>query len=101
MDKELILKDILLSKIPNDCHWKEMDNLTNCPIEYVLEAMKDFGEKLLVLAAENVTLLDDGVDIGNKFYVEADDHFYSDCTITPHRQSIINTIDQVKLVKTT
>ncbi len=37
-------KEILLSIVPKDCYWEDMDNLTNCPVEYVIEAMKQICE---------------------------------------------------------
>ena len=51
--KEINLEEILLSTVPKDCYWEEMGNLTNCPKEYALDAMKAACKQVLELAAEN------------------------------------------------
>jgi hypothetical protein len=51
--KEINLEEILLLKIPKDCYWEDMGNLTNCPKEYVLSAMKEACNQCLNTAAEN------------------------------------------------
>ena len=35
-------EEILLNIIPKDCYWEEMRNLTNTPINYILEAMEEY-----------------------------------------------------------
>lgn len=67
--KEINLEEILLSKIPKDCYWEEMGNLTNCPKEYVLSAMKEACNQCLVLAAENAALTLTTTEEGDKIYV--------------------------------
>ena len=54
MKQEINLEKILLSKIPKDCYWEEMGNLTNCPKEYILSAIKEACNQCLDLAAENI-----------------------------------------------
>ena len=80
--KEINLEEILLSTVPKDCYWEEMGNLTNCPKEYALDAMKAAYKQVLELAAENATTLEDD---------DPDMIFYA-----VDRQSILNTINQVK-----
>lgn len=36
-------KEILLSVIPKDCWWAEMENLCNTPVKYVIDAMIKFA----------------------------------------------------------
>jgi len=48
--KTINLEETLLSKIPKDCYWEEMGNLTNCPKEYVLDAMREVCLQTLELA---------------------------------------------------
>lgn len=38
-------KEILLDVIPKDCYWEEMDNLTNCPTRYVIEAAELYAQQ--------------------------------------------------------
>ena len=40
-------KEILLEIVPKDCYWEDMDNLTNTPIYYVLEAMEKYAKQKL------------------------------------------------------
>lgn len=52
------LEEILLSKIPKDCYWEDMGNLTNCPQQYAIDAMKEACKQVLELAAENANVSD-------------------------------------------
>lgn len=38
-------KEILLKNVPKDCLWEDTDNLENCPIDYVLEAMEESNKQ--------------------------------------------------------
>jgi len=37
--------EILLGTVPNECVWTEMDNLTNIPIRYILDAMEKYKDQ--------------------------------------------------------
>lgn len=89
--KEINLEEILLAKIPKDCYWEDMGNLTNCPKEYVLDAMLDFGKQLLELAAENAELKNVIKLIDNQNGAKYN-------TVVPiiKKQSILDTINQIK-----
>ena len=82
--KEINLEEILLSTVPKDCYWGEMGNLTNCPKEYALDAMKEACKQVLELAAENA----DGNIV--------DDSNFSNGRVVIDKQSILNTINQAK-----
>lgn len=49
-------KEILLEVIPKDCYWEEMDNLTNCPTRYVIEAAELYAQQY---REENSQLLEE------------------------------------------
>jgi hypothetical protein len=76
------LKEALIAKIPTDCYWEEMENLTNCPIEHVTEAIKEIIKQVLELAAENATLTKTSNWKGGSFGVD--------------KQSILDTIKQIE-----
>lgn len=57
-----------------------MGNLTNCPKEFVIEAMLEFGKQLLELSAENA----ETKPYYNKNGIEVD------------KQSILNVINQIE-----
>ena len=47
-------RSILMSVIPKDCYWEDMDNLTNTPVEYVLSAMELYAESVRLFEREKV-----------------------------------------------
>lgn len=83
--KEINLEEILLSTVPKDCYWEEMGNLTNCPKEYALDAMKAACKQVLELAAGNAEINSiETSDDSSGFIHEV------------NKQSILNIINQVK-----
>jgi hypothetical protein len=51
-------KEILLKHLPKDCWWEEMENLSNAPVRYVIEAMEEYAiqevqKQVLSIAAPN------------------------------------------------
>lgn len=77
--KEINLDEILLEIVPEDCYWEDMGNLTNCPKEYVLKAMKEAIKRTLELAAENAKTL-----------------VISEYEVIVNKKTILNTIKQIK-----
>lgn len=84
MEKKINLEEILLSIVPKNCYWEDMQNLTNCPQEYVLSAMKEACRQVLELAAENAE-------------TDFDSLPYEELRYFVDKQSILNTIKQIKL----
>lgn len=85
MAKTINFKEILLSKVPEDCYWKDMDNLTNCPVEHIIEAMKEAVRQTLELASENAEIKACDEYHGEKFgYLSID------------KKSITDTIKQIE-----
>jgi hypothetical protein len=56
--KKINLEEILKSKIPKDCIWEEMNNLTNTPISLVLEVMREACNQTVDLCLENAELIE-------------------------------------------
>lgn len=57
-------REILLENIPTDCYWADMDNLTNTPVRYILEAMQKYADQkpdLLVKYREHI-VFHEGID---------------------------------------
>jgi hypothetical protein len=62
-----------------------------------LKAMRDAVEQALKIASENATLLDDDGDVGgSNYFIYKDDTYHSDTIISVNKQSILDTIKQVK-----
>jgi len=60
-------KNILLGIVPKNCYWEDMDNLTNTPIKYVIEAMEQYSSvehnKLEAINKQLLEALQHAVDL--------------------------------------
>ena len=68
------------------------DDITD---DHIKKFALDFGKQLLELASENA-MLDDGTIIRDTFDIKNDEIFYEDITVIVDKQSILDTINQVK-----
>ena len=59
-------------------------------------AMKEACKQAIELAAENATLLEDGIDIGEEYLMEKYNTFYRDVLFNVNKQSILKTINQIQ-----
>lgn len=55
VDGEKTAEEILMKNLPRDCFWEEMGNLTNTPIQFVLQAMTEYAS-LKVQQERNKTI---------------------------------------------
>lgn len=104
--KTINLEEILLSKIPKECYWEEMGNLTNCPKKYIIEAMEEFGKQLLYLASENAKTTEISIENWEEIDYESDFNYIPLMNeweeieglnkIIINKPSILDTINQVK-----
>lgn len=95
MTKEINLSEIL-NKHLSACYIVHNIKISDKYQTHLIAAMREVAEKTLELASENVTLLEDDVDIGNEYLMEKYNTFYKDALFTISKPSILNTINQIK-----
>lgn len=93
--KEIYLNEIL-DKYLSACCFVHNVQIPDKYHTYLIAAMKEVAEKTLEIASENVTLLEDGIDIGKEYLMEKYNTFYEDALFTVNKQSILDTINQIK-----
>ena len=104
--KTINLEEILLSKIPKECYWEDMGNLTNCPKKYIIEAREECGKQLLYLASENAKTTEISIENWEEIDYESDFNYIPLMNeweeieglnkIIINKPSILDTINQVK-----
>ena len=86
--EEINLKEILSYYVNiSDGYISDFSGESFCPIEAIEVAMIDFGKQLLKLAAENAEIKTESLSTGDYSWFERN---------KVYKQSIINTINQIK-----
>lgn len=92
--KEINLSEIL-NKHLSTCYIVHNIKISDKYQTHLIAAMREVAEKTLELASENVTLLEDDIDIGKEYLMEKYNTFYKDALFTISKPSILNTINQI------
>ncbi len=80
-----------------DTEWSCIDEQPALTKEKFKELCLVFGKQLLELAAENAKLLENGIKLNsNRFFIEKDDTFHCEVEVDVDKDSILNTINQIK-----
>ena len=89
-------KIVDIQKIISDYKIIEKSNDKGELFHLIRYAMKEACSQAIKLAAENATLLEDGIDIGEEYLMEKDNTFYRDVLFNVNKQSILKTINQIQ-----
>lgn len=89
-------KIVDIQKIISDYKIIEKSNDKGELFHLIRYAMKEACQQAIKLAAENATLLEDGIDIGEEYLMEKYNTFYRDVLFNVNKQSILKTINQIQ-----
>lgn len=73
---EMQAKAILLKIVPKDCYWEDMNNLTNTPIRFVIEAMQEYAQHRTAELEAKIKALEERLEAADEVI---------ECTIDPNR----------------